>query len=63
MLSRLNLLSSHFTGLPLLPTNPLDKYRSLSSLDLDLLDKLYFLGSKDITMVLNDVVKTDKHFV
>ncbi len=63
MLSRLNLLSSHFTGLPLLLSNPLDKYRSLSSLDLDLLDKLYFLGSKDITMVLNDVVKTDKHFV
>jgi hypothetical protein len=63
MLSRLNLLSNHFTSLPLVTSNPLDKYRKMSSLDLDLLDKIYFLGSKEITMVLNDVVKTDKHFV
>ena len=62
MLSRLNLLSNHVTGAPLLSSNPLDKYRKMSTLDLELLDKMYFMGSKDVSVVLNDLIKTDKNF-
>lgn len=63
MLSRLNLLESHITTTPPLAVNPLEKYRKMSNLDLDLLDRMYFLGGKDITNILNDIIKTDKLFL
>ena len=63
MLSRLNTLQSHITSTPPLAVNPLDKYRKMSKIDLDLLDKMYFLGGKDITNILEDIIKTDKLFL
>jgi len=63
MLKRLNLLESHVTTTPPLAVNPLEKYRKMSNLDLDLLDRMYFLGGKDITNILNDIIKTDKLFL
>ena len=63
MLSRLNLLESHITTTPPLAVNPLEKYRKMSNLDLELLDRMYFLGGKDITNILNDIIKTDKLFL
>jgi hypothetical protein len=63
MLSRLNILQSHITSTPPLAVNPLDKYRKMSNLDLELLDRMYFLGGKDITNILNDIIKTDKLFL
>ena len=63
MLNRLNLLESHVTTTPPLAVNPLKKYRKMSNLDLDLLDRMYFLGGKDITNILNDIIKTDKLFL
>ncbi len=63
MLNRLNLLESHVTTTPPLAVNPLEKYRKMSNLDLDLLDRMYFLGGKDITNILNDIIKTDKLFL
>lgn len=63
MLSRLNLLESQVTATPLVAVNPLDKYRKMSNLDLELLDRMYFMGGKDITNILNDIIKTDKLFL
>ena len=63
MLSRLNILQSHITSTQPLAVNPLDKYRKMSNLDLELLDRMYFLGGKDITNILNDIIKTDKLFL
>ena len=63
MLSRLNILQSHITSTPPLTVNPLDKYRKMSNLDLELLDRMYFLGGKDITNILNDIIRTDKLFL
>ena len=63
MLSRLNILQSHITATPPLAVNPLDKYRMMSKIDLELLDKMYFLGGKDITNILEDIIKTDKLFL
>jgi acyl-CoA oxidase len=63
MLQRLNLLESHVTTTPPLAVNPLEKYRKMSNLDLDLLDRMYFIGGKDITNILNDIIKTDKLFL
>lgn len=63
MLSRLNILQSHITSTPPLAVNPLDKYRKMSNLDLELLDRMYFLGGKDITNILNDIIRTDKLFL
>ena len=63
MLQRLNLLESHVTTTPPLALNPLEKYRKMSNLDLDLLDRMYFIGGKDITNILNDIIKTDKLFL
>jgi hypothetical protein len=63
MLSRLNILQSHITTTPPLTVNPLDKYRKMSNIDMELLDKMYFLGGKDITNILEDIIKTDKLFL
>ncbi len=63
MLSRLNTLQSHITSTPPLAVNRLDKYRKMSKIDLELLDKMYFLGGKDITNILEDIIKTDKLFL
>lgn len=63
MLSRLNILQSHITSTPTLTVNPLDKYRKMSKIDLDLLDKMYFLGGKDITNIIEDIIKNDKLFL
>ena len=63
MLSRLNILQSHITTTPPLAINPLEKYRKMSKIDLELLDKMYFLGGKDITNILEDIIKTDKLFL
>jgi hypothetical protein len=63
MLKRLNLLESHITSTAPLAVNPLEKYRKMSNLDLDLLDRMYFIGGKDITNILNDIIKTDKLFL
>jgi len=43
--------------------NPLDKYRKMSNIDMELLDKMYFLGGKDITNIIEDIIKTDKLFL
>lgn len=63
MLSRLNILQSHITSTLPLAVNPLDKYRKMSKIDLDLLDKMYFLGGKDITNIIEDIIKNDKLFL
>jgi hypothetical protein len=61
MLSRLNLLSNHLTGLPQ-PENLLDKYRKMSKLDCELLDEIYFLGNKDTVKMYENVIYTERSF-
>ena len=61
MLSRLNLLESHVTGLPV-QENLLDKYRKMSNIDGKFLDEIYYLGNKDITTLIEDVIRTEKIF-
>ncbi len=63
MLGRLNLLESHVTASPPLAVNPLDKYRKMSSLDYELLDHMQFIGGKEVTNILNDIISTDKLFL
>ena len=61
MLSRLNLLESHVTGLPV-QENLLDKYRKMSNIDGKFLDEIYYLDNKDITTLIEDVIRTEKIF-
>ena len=65
MLSRLNLLSSHLTaGSPLQADtrNLLTKYRGLSSLDLKVLDDIYYLGNKDTLEMIEATIRYEKTY-
>lgn len=61
MLSRLNLLESHLTGLPIGTENLLQKYRKMSSIDQAYVDDFYYLGTKDTVMFYNKILSDDPH--
>jgi len=63
MLTRLNLLESHVTGLPPNHENLLDKYRKMSNIDKKFLDEIYFLGNYDTTEMIEKIIRTEKIFL
>lgn len=62
MLSRLNLIKSHVTALPLGEENLLEKYRKMSNLDLKLLDDIYYLDNKDTMIQIEEPIRTHREF-
>lgn len=61
--TRLNLLESHLTGLPLNHENLLDKYRKMSNIDKKLLDEIYYLGNYDLLEMVEKIIRSEKIFL
>jgi len=62
MLTRLNLLQNHVTGFPL-EENMLEKYKKMSDIDKELLDKIYFMGDKTDFQMIEDIITKEPVFV